>query len=359
MSQAAAGTTTTGTNRFRAMVAGLFPGYFALVMATGIVATAAMQQNLTSIARLLFWIAAASYVWLWILSLLRLLIARDAVVDDLTSHARGFASLTLVAATNVLAAASGVIEGWWGLTRGLWIASLLLWAIVLYVPLISAIVRKEKPSLGAGINGTWFLLAVATESIAVVGALLIRQTPSDLIAFLSLAAFGVGFVLYLIVMTMLFLRWTFQPTDPSEFAPPAWIAAGAVAITVLAGSNLIGSASFSDRLARVEPFLEGMVAMAWATATFWFPVMVAIGIWRHAVQKVPLRYHPSFWAMVFPLGMYGASTFNMLKVIKLDGLAWLPKVALAIAGIAWAATALGLVIAIGAAFRSDRDEVAN
>lgn len=343
MSQAATRTPTVPTNRFRAMVAGLFPGYFALVMATGIVATAAKQQDITSIAQVLFWVAAVAYVWLWILSLTRSAIAREAVVDDLTSHARGFASLTIVAATNVLAAAAGVIQGWWGLTRGLWIVSLLLWAVLLYVPLISAIVRKEKPSLGAGINGTWFLLAVATESIGVVGALLIRQTPNDLIAFASLAAFGVGFVLYLIVMTMLFLRWTFQPTDPSEFAPPAWIAAGAVAITVLAGSNLIGSAAFSGRLARVEPFLEGVTVTAWATATFWFPVMVAIGIWRHAVQKVPLRYHPSFWAMVFPLGMYGASTFNMLKAIQLDGLDWLPKIALGIAGLALVTTMFGLV----------------
>ncbi|MGZ6962503.1 MAG: SLAC1 family transporter, partial [Ilumatobacteraceae bacterium] len=39
--------------------------------------------------------------------------------------------------------------------------------------------------------------------------------------------------------------------------------------------------------------------------------MIAIGIWRHIVRRVPLRYHPSYWALVFPLGMYGAATFKM------------------------------------------------
>jgi tellurite resistance protein TehA-like permease len=80
--------------------------------------------------------------------------------------------------------------------------------------------------------------------------------------------------------------------------------------------------------------------------------MVAIGIWRHIVRKVPLRYHPSYWALVFPLGMYGAATFKMRAVIKLDQLEWAPKVTLAVALTAWTATFIGLLIQGGrAAFR--------
>jgi len=71
--------------------------------------------------------------------------------------------------------------------------------------------------------------------------------------------------------------------------------------------------------------------------------MVAIGVWRHIVRKLPLRYHPSYWALVFPLGMYGAATFKMRTVIQLEQLAWVPKVALAVALTAWAAAFAGLV----------------
>jgi len=142
---------------------------------------------------------------------------------------------------------------------------------------------------------------------------------------------------------MLFTRWTFSPLDPTEADPPAWIAAGAVAITTLAGSNLIAAADRQERLARLAPFLEGMTIAAWATATFWFPVMVAIGVWRHLVRRVPLRYHPSYWALVFPLGMYGAATFRMIGVLQIEDLDWLPKVTLVIAAVAWAATTGGLV----------------
>ena len=133
-------------------------------------------------------------------------------------------------------------------------------------------------------------------------------------------------MLYLIVMTMVFLRWTFQPLEPTEADPPAWIAAGAVAITVLAGSNLLARPRpSSPRIDRLAPFVEGLVTLAWATATFWFPLMVAIGVWRHIVRHVPLRYHPSYWALVFPLGMYGAATFRMRAAIELEAFGWLPE----------------------------------
>ncbi len=321
----------------------LFPGYFAMVMATGIIAIAGAQHELTLVARVLFAIAGVTYATLIVLNLARLVLAPRALVADLTSHAKGFAFLTAVAATNVLGSAAGVVHGWWGAARLLWWLSLLLWAVLLYTTLIAVVVRPDKPGLQAGINGTWFLLTVSSQSIAALGALLLAQHPGDLLAFTALAMFLLGIVLYLIVMTMVFLRWTFHELQPTETDPPAWIAAGAVAITVLAGSNLLAAASSAPRLARLAPVIEVLVTLSWATATFWFPLMVAIGVWRHLVRRVPLRYHPSFWALVFPLGMYSASTFKMRAVLGIDEGAWLSSVVLLLAGVAWAATASGLV----------------
>ncbi len=85
------------------------------------------------------------------------------------------------------------------------------------------------------------MLTVATESVAVVGALLLAHDLSDFLAFVCRAAFCLDLVFYLIVMTMEFLRWTFQPLESTEEDPPAWIAAGAIAITVLAGANLLAA----------------------------------------------------------------------------------------------------------------------
>lgn len=325
-------------------IAGLFPGYFALVMATGIIAIAAAQQELMGLAEALYAIAAVAYVVLVVLLVVRLAVYPRLVVTDLTSHLKGFAFLTVVAGTNVLGGASIVVHGWWGLGRGLWWVGLGLWAVLVYAALIPAVLKGPKPGLGDGINGTWFLLTVATESIAVLGALLLGRDGGDLLAFTCLAMFFLGIVLYLIVMTMVFLRWTFHELSPTEADPPAWIAAGAVAITVLAGSNLLLARTASARVDRLGSVIEAFVILAWATATFWFPLMIAIGVWRHVLRRVPLRYHPSYWALVFPLGMYSAATFRMRAAVALDALAWLPRSSFVLALIAWAAAFSGLVI---------------
>ena len=324
-------------------IATLFPGYFALVMATGIIAVGASQQHIDWLADLLYLVAAGAYVVLAVLLVVRIVWYWTRFAADATAHAKGFAFLTIVAATNVLGAASIVVHGWRDLAWVLWWFANALWLVLAYTTLIAVVLKADKPGLSAGINGTWFLLTVSTESIAVVAGLLLVQTDSDLLAFTGIAAFTLGLVLYLIVMTMVFLRWTFQPLDPTEADPPAWIAAGAVAITVLAGSNLLLASSNSVRLEGLAPFLEGTVILAWATATFWFPLMVAIGVWRHVVRRLPLRYHPSYWALVFPLGMYGAATFRMRAAIELDALGWLPKLTLGVALAAWTVTFAGLV----------------
>lgn len=324
-------------------VATLFPGYFALVMATGIVAIALEQQEISWLAQVLYWLAAVGYIVLAVMLVARIVLYWSRFLADVTNHAKGFAFLTTVAGTNVLGAASGIIHGWWDLALVLWWIGVVCWAVFIYITLISVVVLDGKPGLENGINGTWFLLTVSTQSIAVLGALLLPMHPSEALAFTILACFLLGIVLYLIVMTMVFLRWTFSRWEATEVDPPAWIAAGAVAITVLAGSNILLSVDASDRIALLVPFIEGMVILAWATATFWFPLMVAIGVWRHLVERVPLRYHPSYWSLVFPIGMYSASTFRMRQALDLEILGWLPKLALAGAFVAWSATAFGLV----------------
>ncbi|MCC6226117.1 MAG: tellurite resistance/C4-dicarboxylate transporter family protein [Microthrixaceae bacterium] len=326
-------------------VATLFPGYFAMSMATGIIALGAHQQDLTTVADLLYGIGCVAFVVLAALTLIRLVRFGDLLLADLTNHSSGFSFLTIVAALNVLAGGAAVIQGWWSVARVGWIVSIVLWALLIYPPMLAVIIGDDKPPLGKGINGTWFLLTVSTESIAVVGALLLAHDgdANHLVELIVLSAFTVGLVLYLIVMTMLFLRWTSVPLGPEELQPPSWVAAGAVAITVLAGSNLLAARAAAPRIERLAPFIEGIVILAWATASFWFPVMVIIGIWRHLIRKVPLRYHPAYWALVFPIGMYGAATYRMVAVTDLGVLDILPRVALGAALAAWAAAMGGLV----------------
>ena len=240
-------------------IATLFPGYFALVMATGIIAVGADQQELRVVAAGPLRDRRGRVRRARVLTAARLARYPRRVYDDLTHHSTGFSFLTIVAAVNVLGSGAAVIHQYWTFAWVAWVTSLVLWLVLLYPPLLGVIIGDPKPPLGEGINGTWFLLTVATESVAVLAALLLAHNaaPNQALELTALGTFTLGIVLYLIVMTMLFLRWTFSPLGPDELQPPSWIAAGAVAITVLAGSNLLAARQASPRIERLGAVHRG------------------------------------------------------------------------------------------------------
>ena len=325
-------------------IANLFPGYFALVLATGIIAIGAEQQNLRLLANTLFGIAALAFLVLFIMTLLRLLLYPKLLFSDLTHHSLGFSFLTLVAAINVLGGCAADIQKWWTVAEFCWGFGLLLLVMLIYSSLFGVILRSEKPPMGTGINGTWFLLTVSLESVAVLGGTLLGHTgPNEGIELVTASAFTLGIVLYLVVVTMLFQRWSFSVLDPEDAQPPSWIAAGAAAIMVLAGSTMLGTRELIPRFESLAPFLEGMIMLAWATATFWLPVLVGIGIWRHLIRRVPFSYDPSYWALVFPLGMYGVATYKMISVLDLESIWVVPQAALIVALLAWVVVFTGML----------------
>ena len=80
----------------------LHPAYFALVMATEIVATACNLEELNRIAEALAIIGAIAFLVLAGMNLLRLVLFPRALFDDFGDHNRGVGFFTIVAGTAVL-----------------------------------------------------------------------------------------------------------------------------------------------------------------------------------------------------------------------------------------------------------------
>jgi hypothetical protein len=53
-----------------------------------------------------------------------------------------------------------------------WIAAIALWIGLTYTIFTGLTVKERKPTLDAGISGAWLLAVVATQSIAVLSALI-------------------------------------------------------------------------------------------------------------------------------------------------------------------------------------------
>jgi len=81
----------------------------------------------------------------------------------------------------------------------------------------------------------------------------------------------------------------------------------------------------------------------WATGTWWIPMLLVLGVWRHGYKRFPLRYDPQYWGAVFPLGMYAVGTRAMAGVMKLGFVGWLPTLFQGIALVAWTAAFIGLL----------------
>ena len=337
-------TTTTVRNPILRGIEGLAPSYFAMVMATGIVSIAANLLQMRWIALGLFYINIVAYIVLWILTVMRLVFFPRRMLNDLVTHATGPGYFTLVAGTCVLGSDCVVLIH--NFTAGivLWVLGSLLWIFIMYAFFTAVVTRSEKPTIEQGINGAWLIAAVATQSISILGTLIAAQLPAyqQIILFIALIFYLLGCMLYLNIITLIFYRFTFFVLKPETLTPPYWINMGAVAITTLAGSTLMLNSNQWDFLTDLLPYLKGFTLFFWATGSWWIPLLLILGFWRHIRKQFPLEYNPLYWGMVFPLGMYTASTFQLAKALKLDFLLVIPQYFIYLAFVAWLLTAYGL-----------------
>jgi tellurite resistance protein TehA-like permease len=317
----------------------LFPGYFALVMATGELSVALHLMAPPVFAQALLVFNLAAFAVLWALVLTRLACFPRRMLADLADHGRGPGFFTLVAGTcvfgvQVLAVGHAPQAALW-----LWGIGIALWGIVMYGFFTAVIVSRRQPPPGAGINGVWLIAAVATQSVAVLGGALAGESAVGAAAlFFSLAMFLAGCMLYLVIITLIFQRLSFFRLSAAEFAPAYWINMGAVAIATVAGSTLILNGGDCVLIRDLMPFLMGLTLFSWAVATWWIPLLIILMAWRYGVRRHRLAYDPQLWAMVFPLAMYATGTFQLARALQLPFLRAIPRVFVVLAAIAWTGT---------------------
>ncbi|MEU3890781.1 hypothetical protein [Streptomyces sp. NPDC029041] len=133
------------------------------------------------------------------------------------------AALTTVAATAILGTGFSA-AGQQPVAEALLALAMVLWAVLLTVE-------------AQGRRGTVFLRCVATEAIAVLGATLAAADRAAWLAHAALVLFWLGLALYC------FALFRFEPRQVEEGHGDHWFAAGALAVSALAGAALLSADS--------------------------------------------------------------------------------------------------------------------
>ncbi|MCK6527444.1 tellurite resistance/C4-dicarboxylate transporter family protein [Myxococcota bacterium] len=331
-------------DHLKARLAIMHPAYFALAMATGIVAISCHLLGLRELAIVLSWINVVAYPALWVLFIARASMFPGRVLADLRDHGRAPGYFTVVAATGVLGSQAVLLHGEVALAKALWWVCVVLWAACTYTVFALLTVGDDKPTLAEGINGGWLVAAVATQAVCVLGCTVNGDILGDRDAalFVLLCFWLGGGMLYLWIIGLIFYRYMFFRFSPNDLMPPYWINMGAVAISTLAGALIATTTASSPLLAPLRPFVLGLTVMFWATATWWIPMLLVLGIWRHRVRGVRLSYDPLYWGLVFPLGMYSVCSFRLAESLGASFLLWIARAFVIAAAAAWLLTFLGL-----------------
>jgi tellurite resistance protein TehA-like permease len=331
---------------------GMYPGYFALVMATGIVSNAFYYLDHDLISDVLFGITLASFPVLFACFVVRVLVWPRAVWRDLVDPRLVFTFFTLVAAADVLGLQLH-LRGHDHVALVLWLVALSAWVVLGYFSF--AVLTFDEGQTGADVvHGGWLIAIVGTESLVLLGAPLAGEFGSleDTIFVAVYALWGIGIVFYGVFVTLFAYRIFFLPVHESEMNPLFWVVMGAAAIATNAGSTLILTEPDLPFLRAMRPFVNGTTLILWAWATWWIPLLVIFGVWRHVARRYPLTYAPMYWSLVFPLGMYAVATYRLSLASDFEPIEIFSQVMVWVALVAWIATMAGLVGSLRAKVRA-------
>jgi len=322
----------------------LYPGYPAFVMATGIISNALYFLEIFGLSQFFFVINLVAYPILMAAIAIRLVRHTAALWADLLNPRLVFSFFTIVAATDVLGIQCD-LRGYANASIALWLFAFATWFVLLYFSF--AVLSFLNTALDANVvHGGWLIAIVGTQSLVLLGVRVADHWIAYSTGLIVLAhmLWGIGLALYAIFVTLFSYRTFFFKLTPDDLSPLLWVVMGAAAISANAGTSLLLSGAHVPYLTSMKPFVDGVTLIVWAWGTWWIPLLVFFGVWKHVVCRVPLSYSPALWSLVFPLGMYSVATFRFSLASQFPFLGYLGREFIWVAVPAWLATACALVV---------------
>ena len=267
----------------------------------------------------------------------------DAVIADLRDPLTGALYSTLPGGILVLAAtAAAVGPTWWSAITVRDIVTGLAWVgvpLAFALSIVFSYLLFLRPELGVEtVNGGWFIPPVVNIVVPLVLAPLVPGSSPAIARALLLACYGfwgMGFILYLLMATMLYHRLVLQPLPNAGLAPSLWIGLGPIGVGALA---LVKTAASGTAILGPQASTVALASKLAATALWGFGVwwlFVALILLVHYLRTGPLPYGIGWWAFTFPFGAYTVATITLARAWRLSALEWAGSGLFIILGLFW------------------------
>ena len=282
--------------RMKQLLAAIPPASWAVVMGSGIVSIDLCSAHQPVLSAIMLWFAAG--VWLLLAVVLGVLLACQR--DRFAREASSPVSFTSVAGTAVLGTRLAM-QGYHVAATALLAVSGVGWALLL-IPVLR---HWKTPTVGLS-----FVLCVATEGLAVLGATLAVSYGARWLISAAVPVLILGLAFYVFTVARFDLRELLTGHGDQ------WVAGGALAISALAAGNLTEGAAALGQFSQQHQALTTSTLVLWCLAIVWlFPLVTG------EILRPRLTYDVRRWATVFPLGMYAACSFATGQVTGSAGIA--------------------------------------
>ncbi|WP_249353151.1 tellurite resistance/C4-dicarboxylate transporter family protein [Rhodococcus sp. Q] len=294
-----------------------------------VMGAAAMSFGIVSIGLHLVGFELFSLAWLvlgvvtW-LALAAVVLGRFALDRPRLLHeSRTPAALTGVAATTVLGTRLALL-GW---TAVALVA--LGGAVAVWLLLMPSVIRGwTAPTVGAG-----FLLCVATQGVAVLGATVAASAAWSWLIVPSMGFFVIGIGCYAAVLMR------FSPNQLVVGAGDHWVSAGALAISALAAGRIVLAVA-ADGWTGWAEYLPHVAAMIEVVELAAYVLLVCCEVWKPRLQFDLRR-----WSTVFPMGMTAVSAMTVGTATGLEVLHSIGRI------LVWPAVLVGTIMLVASARR--------
>jgi C4-dicarboxylate transporter/malic acid transport protein len=199
--------------------------------------------------------------------------------------------------------------------------SLVLWVIGMILALLFSVYTTFNMMLHETIhpmmtNFSWFVSPVASIIVPLLGNSLVKyyalsNTPlAEFINIMDIAFYGIGFLLFIILSSIVFNRFLFHKLPGSAVLPSFWILLGPIGLGTV---SLMGLAEANVLLGWIYTvqFINFLAIILWGFGIWAFSLLVMITGMYMKDGSIPFSL--SWWAFIFPLDAYSLATLSVYK----------------------------------------------